>query len=115
MPARERKTQTVVNEREQPVEIHHGAETVVIPAGGSVRMPILPEADSAHLSALIERGLVRLEEPAGTGTATGARRAAKRGGARAKRSTGGGSRSRAGAGGRSRRRSGSSGTSSGGS
>ena len=81
MPAREPKSQLVVNVRNQPVEIHHGSDAVVIPPLGQVMLPVVPSPQGDHLAELLRRGLVRVEQPAApepeAATAGGPRRPRK--------------------------------------
>jgi hypothetical protein len=94
VPPRDAKRQVIRNLRPQPIEIHHGADVVVVPPLGQVEIALAPVA-GGQLDELRRRGIVSVEQKGGTAQQKGAARPA---GAAARRK-----KSAAGASGKSKR------------
>jgi hypothetical protein len=76
VPARSGASKLVVtNLRDQPVEIHHGDEVVVVPPLERVELPVV-RAGGDHLAELARQGLVSVESKPTPGAAASPRRRA---------------------------------------
>ncbi len=74
MPARSGGSKlVVVNLRNQPVEIHHGDEVVVVPPNAQTELPVV-RAGGEHLAELARQGLVSVQSLKSAEGAAGAKR-----------------------------------------